>query len=140
MKVDLQKINAAAKQDPDYWKEARKRSITRSTQQRSLKIAFLVLDFLEETGMTRKALAERMDTSPQQLGRMLKGKTNFTFDTIARLESATGLKLIEIPVQTNSRKFRCNFNFDKVVSGCFQVLGFSDAAGNRTDDQILKLA
>lgn len=41
-------------------------------------------------------MAERVGVSPQYMGRVLKGKENFSLDTIAKLEDKTGLMLISI--------------------------------------------
>ncbi|MFT6334277.1 MAG: transcriptional regulator with XRE-family HTH domain [Halioglobus sp.] len=64
---------------------------------RSAIISARVLLFLKrKESMDRAALAEKMDVSVQYLSKLLKGKENMTLKTITRLESYTGLDLINV--------------------------------------------
>lgn len=58
-------------------------------------IALKALRRLEETGMSQKQLAERMNCSPQYVSRLLKGSENMTLDTISRLEVALEMSLFK---------------------------------------------
>jgi len=62
----------------------------------SSKVAVNVLEALKEKGMSQKDLAEKMDVSAQQVNKILKGKQNLTFETVAKLEEALGIVLLEI--------------------------------------------
>lgn len=63
---------------------------------RSAKLALSILTILDHNNMSQLELAKKMNVSPQQISKLLKGKNNFTFDTIGKLEDALGQKLIEI--------------------------------------------
>jgi transcriptional regulator with XRE-family HTH domain len=47
--------------------------------------------------LTQSKLAEEIGVSKQYVSKLLKGYQNLTLDTIAKLECAIGIKLIEIP-------------------------------------------
>ena len=66
----------------------------------AFKIATKVLLYLEEDKANRSKawLAERMGVSPQHVGKILKAQNALTTTTIQKLEDATGLVLVEVPV------------------------------------------
>lgn len=57
-------------------------------------IALKVLGALRAQGLSQKDLAEKMGVTPQQISKIAKGHENLTLDTIAKLESALGIKII----------------------------------------------
>jgi antitoxin component HigA of HigAB toxin-antitoxin module len=61
------------------------------------RIAVKVLRYLRKEKITQKALAEQLGWSPQYLNKVLKGSENLTLETICKLQTATGLVLIEVP-------------------------------------------
>ncbi len=62
----------------------------------SSKVAVNVLEALREKGMSQKDLAEKMKVSAQQINKIVKGKQNLTFETVAKLEDALGITLMDI--------------------------------------------
>ena len=50
---------------------------------------------MEEEGVTQKMLAQRMGCSQQHVSSLLKGETNLTLETIARLEKALGIDIVK---------------------------------------------
>ena len=60
----------------------------------SQKIAMMI-DKMEELGITQKAVAERMGCSQQYVSRVLKGSENLSIETIFKIESALGLQILE---------------------------------------------
>ena len=55
----------------------------------------LMLDKMEELGLTQKALAERMGCSQQYISRVLKGTENLSIETISKIENALELAILE---------------------------------------------
>ena len=49
---------------------------------RSSKIAFRILNELDEKGLAQKELALRMDVSPQYVSKIVKGKENLSLEAI----------------------------------------------------------
>lgn len=58
-------------------------------------ISLRVQHSMEEKGVTQKALAQRMGCSQQQVSALLKGNSNLTLETIARIERALGVDIIK---------------------------------------------
>lgn len=76
-----------------------KRAMLRESQD----IAIKVLTKLDELGWSQKDLAEKMDVSPQQVNKIVKGKENLTLLTIAKLQ-----EILDIDILTSSfeRRFK----------------------------------
>ena len=60
----------------------------------------MMLDKMEELGLTQKSVAERMGCSQQYISRVLKGTENLSIETISKIESALNLAILE-PVFVN---------------------------------------
>lgn len=86
---------------PSKWREnAEWRLANKSWLRYSQYIAMLMLDRMEETGMTQKIVAERMGCSQQYISRVLKGSENLSIETISKIESALDLHIL-VPVISN---------------------------------------
>ena len=55
----------------------------------------MMLDKMEENGLTQKAVAERMGCSQQYISRVLKGTENLSIETIAKIERALEIEILE---------------------------------------------
>lgn len=73
------------------WFEENRRRLDRSAA-----IALLVLTLMHERNIPRNDLARRMGTSPEHVGRILRGTENLTLECISRLEQALGAALVEV--------------------------------------------
>lgn len=58
-------------------------------------IAMMMLDKMEELGLTQKSVAERMGCSQQYISRVLKGTENLSIETISKIENALDLSILE---------------------------------------------
>lgn len=97
----LSKLNAHGSDTPSKWRErAEWRAANKSWLRYSQNIAMLMLDKMEETGLTQKAVADRMGCSQQYISRILKGQENLSIETISKIEDALGLEILE-PVFMN---------------------------------------
>jgi transcriptional regulator with XRE-family HTH domain len=79
----------------------------------SSKIAINVLEALKDKKLSQKDLAEKMNVSAQQINKIVRGKQNLTFETIAKLETALEISLMEIieykainEIKTNTTVFK----------------------------------
>lgn len=74
----------------------------RTWLRKSKKIAFAILNALDEnkdkgiTPSSQAQLAKELKLSKQQVNKWVKGKENFTIETISKIESALDISLIEI--------------------------------------------
>ena len=94
---DLQdKLSAYKSSTPSRWREkAMERQANKEWLRYSQKIAMMMLDKMEELGISQKAVAERMGCSQQYISRVLKGSENLSIETIFKIESALGLQILE---------------------------------------------
>lgn len=60
------------------------------------KVAIEVLECLDQKNISQKELAAELGISPQVVNKWLKGRENFTLETIAKLEKALGIDLLNI--------------------------------------------
>lgn len=90
------KIDSLISSKQGGWlKKAKKRSENKEWLKHSRYIALEVLSNLNSKGTTQKTFADKMNVSPQQISKILKGKENLTLETISKIESALDIKLIE---------------------------------------------
>ena len=55
-----------------------------------------LVDYLEPNEINRNGLAERLGVTPQYVSKMLSGKVNFSFKSIAEIENKLSIKLLSI--------------------------------------------
>lgn len=56
-------------------------------------IALSLVEYMEFNGLNRNGLAERLGVSPQYVSKILSGKVNFSFKSIAELKQKPGIKV-----------------------------------------------
>lgn len=59
-------------------------------------VALSLIDNMETNGINRNGLAERLGVTPQYVSKILSGKVNFSFKSIAEIENKLSIKLIRI--------------------------------------------
>jgi plasmid maintenance system antidote protein VapI len=85
----------AADQPSDWQKKAQYRRENREWLKKSAAIAVRVLDTLKAQNLSQKDLAVRMNISPQQISKIVKGQENLTLETISNLEGALGIGILD---------------------------------------------
>ena len=97
----LSKLNEHAAVSPSRcYEKAQWRNANKSWLRHSQRIAMMMLDKMEELGLTQKSVAERMGCSQQYVSRVLKGTENLSIETISKIEKALDLEILE-PVFTS---------------------------------------
>lgn len=92
----INKLQEHSSATPSKWREnAEWRIANRSWLRYSQKIAMMMLDKMEEMGLTQKVLAERMGCSQQYISRVLKGTENLSIETISKIETALSIEILE---------------------------------------------
>ena len=61
----------------------------------SRRVALCIVDYIQENSLTRSDIAEKLGVSPQYVSRILSGNTNFSFKSIAEIESKLGISCME---------------------------------------------
>ena len=96
MKEIQNRLSAHASATPSKWREKAEARLTNKEWLRhSQRIAMMMLDKMDELGLTQKSVAERMGCSQQYISRVLKGTENLSIETISKIESALGLHILE---------------------------------------------
>lgn len=71
---------------------------------RSFLIALKILSTLRENKKSQTWLADKLNVTPQQVSKIIKGAENLTLETINNIENALGIPLMEIPGFTHREK------------------------------------
>jgi ribosome-binding protein aMBF1 (putative translation factor) len=97
----LNKLTPVIAPEPSQWLEqAEVRFQNRAWLQKSQAIALTILRALRVQGLTQKELAVQLNVSPQQVNKWVKGKENFTLETLTKIEQALKISLIEVATTT----------------------------------------
>lgn len=95
MKTVIGKLEQHASNSPSRWREeAEYRRANKSWLRYSQLIAMMMLDKMEDLGLTQKGLAERMGCSQQYVSKILKGHENLSIETLCKIEDALELELL----------------------------------------------
>lgn len=93
----LNKLKGIVSNTPSQWhKDVEQRAEEKPWKRRSQAVALAVLRTLRAKKMSQKELAKQLGVSPQLVNKWVKGKENFTFETVAKLEEALGIQLMEV--------------------------------------------
>ncbi len=99
-KTNKEKFLALVKeQDKSSVKAIEWRNENKAWLRKSQAIAFSILRLLKSKKMTQKQLAEALNVSPQVVNKWLKGKENFTLETISKLETALETPLMQVGIK-----------------------------------------
>ena len=92
----LEELNKMKGSTPSKWREnAQWRIDNKGWLRYSQHIAMMMLDKMEESGLNQKSVANRMGCSQQYISKILKGTENLSIETIAKIEEALDLHILE---------------------------------------------
>ena len=132
-----QKIATIASKEPSGWlKDAQWRSENRAWLKHSQAIALRILRTLRSKNISQKELAEKIGVSPQQVNKIVKGKENLTLETIAKLEAALGVSLINAPLYQTSLEVSYQIEQNPAVSFSASITPRFKKAAISTDESI----
>ncbi len=98
MEIIINKLKSHQSSKPSKWREeAEVRVNNKEWLRYSQQIAMMMLDRMEELGMTQRELAFRMNCSQQYVSKVLKGRENLSLETLYKIESALGLSIVSVP-------------------------------------------
>ena len=99
MNTTIKKLEADQSDSPSHWREeAEYRRENKSWMRYSQRIAMAILDKMEQSHLTQKALAERMGCSQQYVSKILKGRENLSIETLAKIENALSMQLLSTKI------------------------------------------
>ena len=61
----------------------------------SQSIAMKIIDYMQEHKLSRADIASRLGCSPQYVSKILSGRTNFSFKSIAEIEKCLNIHIME---------------------------------------------
>ena len=92
----VSKLKEHKSSSPSKWrKNAEWRIANKSWLRYSQHIAMIMLDKMDELGMTQKHLSELMGCSQQYVSKILKGQENLSLETLAKIERCLQIPLLE---------------------------------------------
>ncbi|OAV74066.1 transcriptional regulator, y4mF family [Bacteroidales bacterium Barb7] len=95
MEEAINKLRQHESADKSRWRdEANFRRENKSWLRHSQFIAMLMLDKMDELGLTQKSLASQMNVSPQYIGKILKGHENLSLETLAQIEDILHINIL----------------------------------------------
>lgn len=80
--------------DEQASKKNKERIFNRKSLRASQDIAFKILERLEELGWNQKKLAIELDSSPQYISKLLKGRENLGLQTIIKLQEVLNIGIL----------------------------------------------
>ena len=75
--------------------DAKWRQENASWLKRSRRVAYAIMDYMQENQFSRNDIAEKLGVSPQYVSKILSGKVNFSFKTISEIEEGLGIEVIK---------------------------------------------
>ena len=60
-----------------------------------LRVAYAIMDYMQDNGLSRNDVAEKLGVSPQYVSKILSGKVNFSFKTISEIEKGLGIEVFQ---------------------------------------------
>ena len=96
-------LTLVSKEETITVERAKERFETRKYRELSNLIAFEILERLDQLGWKQKDLAAKMNVSAQQVSKWVKGREDFTLETLAFLSDVLGTPLIKV-ISTSSGK------------------------------------
>lgn len=125
---NLEKLNKIISNQKSTWAdEAAYRNENETWLTLSFDIAVRVLDTLRLKKMTQKELAENMKVSPQFINKIVKGQENLSLETIGKLSTALGVKLIEVAGNEATAELVYDFQQAYEVTEIYRKQFFAEA-------------
>jgi len=75
--------------------DVRWRQENASWLRRSRRVAYAIMDYMQNCQLSRNDVAEKLGVSPQYVSKILSGKVNFSFKTISEIEEKLGIKVFQ---------------------------------------------
>ena len=75
--------------------DAKWRRDNASWLKRSRRVAYAIMDYMQENQFSRNDIAEKLGVSPQYVSKILSGKANLSFKTIFEIEVGLGIEVFQ---------------------------------------------
>ena len=92
---------------------------------RAQRFALDLMDYMDAHNIKQKDLAEKMGVSPQQVNKILRAKSNLTFETLDKIEDALGVTISNPKIKEQSKVY-------------FQTTGKTMQVVHRTTNKVME--
>ena len=75
--------------------DAKWRRDNASWLKRARRLAYAIMDYMQENQFSRNDIAEKLGVSPQYVSKILSGKANLSFKTIFEIEEGLGIEVFQ---------------------------------------------
>lgn len=97
----IERLKQHQSSTPSKWREkAEWRLANKSWLRHSQHIAMLMLEKMDEMGMTQKELAKLMGCSQQYVSKVLKGQENLSLETMSKIEDCLHISILQEELET----------------------------------------
>lgn len=93
--IDFLKAHQSEKPS-SFVEKAKWRQENRSWLNWSHDVALRLINYMEDEGLSRQELANKLGVTPQYVSKILSGKVNFSFKSIADIEEKLGLHILSV--------------------------------------------
>ncbi|SDC96886.1 helix-turn-helix domain-containing protein [Niabella drilacis] len=101
----LSKLKEVATVEQSDWiKDADYRHENKGWLLKSQLTAIQILRALKNQHLSQKDLAAKLNVSPQQVNKWVKGQENFTYETVDKIERALGIRITNIAGEFDDEK------------------------------------
>jgi len=95
METTVKKLKQHASSTPSQWRnEAEYRRENKTWLRYSQHVALLMQNKMDKMNLTQKELAAQMFVSPQYVSKILKGRENFSLETLAKIEDILHINIL----------------------------------------------
>lgn len=102
MKSNKEKfLSLVSNEETNTLERIRERIANYDSRRIAFALALNILDRLDQVGWSQKQLAEALGVSPQQVNKWVRGKENFTIETLVKIGKALNTSFIEVPHLTS---------------------------------------
>lgn len=114
---DTKQLNAIATKTASQWIDrANRDSANRRNIKRAQVFALDLMEYMDSNGIKQVELADRMDVSPQQVNKILRAKSNLTFETLDKIAEALGVTI------SSPKIVKANFSYTQNTNTFMQVV------------------
>ena len=95
-KKTLEFLNANESETPStFMEDAKKRQEDETWLKWSRGVSLSIVDYMQENGYSRTDISNQLGVSPQYVSRLLSGRTNFSFKSVAQIEHKLGISCMQ---------------------------------------------
>jgi len=104
-------LKLVSEKDKSFLSELKLRKEKRAMLIESQKIAYRILERLDELNWTQKQLAQKMGVSAQQVNKIVKGQENLTLETQTKLQEILDIPILATFYENKMKEWVNNISF-----------------------------